>query len=305
MIRARPTLHPLPVLLLLLPALSGCLGVDDAGAGTPEVPDAAGDAGGVGAEPPTSEAGTVLGVVLDEVLRPVAGATVTAVPAGGSDAAPPAATADENGAFLLVLPPGEHALRLEADGFEPHAETVTVHAGQRTDLDVALDRLPPPPLVEVQSFQGFIQCDVIVQPTHQHGNGHQHNNQRCDEALLEADRHVWDLPVRPSPDGIVVEVAWEPNHELARFLYVRVEAEDGTLLADHEAPGPLRIHVARGQLYQHVEGGGTLRVVAIVGTGEHSGGNDLGVAVQFQQEFEAFASVFYGQRPPPDYFLLR
>lgn len=276
--------RPAAALLLTLVALSGC--TQEREDPLPRL-----DAGAAG--------GTVLGLVLDAAYRPVQGAAV--LPTNASLAT----TTDGDGTFLLRLPPGAHPLRIEAAGFEPHAETAEVHPGQRTDLNITLQRLPPPPRVEVQDFQGFIQCDVIVQPTHSHGNNHTHNNQRCDEAV-GGDRHVWDLPVRAGPDGMVVELAWEPNNEFARFLYVRVEAGDGSLLADTEMDSPLRLQVAQAQLHQHVPDGGLLRVVALVGTGEDAGGgNDFGVALQFQQEFEAFASIFYGAPSAPDYSLLR
>lgn len=275
--------RPPHLALLLVALLSGCT---DAPAAEPEE------------DRQRPEAGTVLGVVVDGSLRPVPDAHVR-VPAAARNA-----TSDDNGAYLLHLPAGSHVLEVHADGFVPKVQSLTVHAGARTDLNTTLERLPPPPRVEVQDFQGFIQCDAIVQPGHSHGDNHTHNNRRCD-AVLGADRHTWDLPVRPGSDGMVVELAWEPEQELARFLYVRVEAADGTILADTESDSPLRLQVAQSQMHQSLPAGGTLRVIALVGTGEDTGGNDLGVAWQFQQEFEAFASIFYGRPPGPTYSLLR
>src|ERR1041385_898113 len=60
------------------------------------------------------------GVVVDDAIRPLAGATVTATDVGVN------ATTDKDGLFLLAVPPGEHVLDVQHAGFGGLRQTVSV-----------------------------------------------------------------------------------------------------------------------------------------------------------------------------------
>ena len=64
----------------------------------------------------------VLFLVLDTTRAPIAGARVTAAPAGTGS--PASAVTDERGEFTLQLAPGSYTVAIEADGFRPAVRPV-------------------------------------------------------------------------------------------------------------------------------------------------------------------------------------
>jgi hypothetical protein len=76
------------------------------------------------------------GVVTGERGAPVGGATVTAVEAGAST------TTAADGSYALGLSAGTYTIRVEAFGYAPTEQTVTVPASGTVRLDVALVPLP-------------------------------------------------------------------------------------------------------------------------------------------------------------------
>ncbi|HYR08693.1 MAG TPA: TonB-dependent receptor [Longimicrobium sp.] len=96
------------------------------------------------------ETGTVSGRVLSPAGEPVAGAAVTATPAGGGRAR--RATSGEDGAYRVTgLTPGAWTLRATRLGFAAAVEQIAVRAGeQRADLRLADQALVLDP-VEVRS----------------------------------------------------------------------------------------------------------------------------------------------------------
>src|SRR5690348_14838377 len=72
------------------------------------------------------------GVVVDDAIRPLAGADVNVTDAGVN------ATTDANGLFLLPVPPGEHIVEVRHAGFAPLRQTVAVPATGLRGLDLQL-----------------------------------------------------------------------------------------------------------------------------------------------------------------------
>ncbi len=253
--------------------------------------------------PALAPTATLVGDVVDRAFRSIDGANVRLAPVGNGTALETNAT--ELGEFQFAnLTLGAYTLFVSAPGFLAHEQSIDL-AQTEAGVRVVLERIDGiMPRMELHQINGIIACDFIFQPTHSHENGHEHGNTRCDGAL-GGDRHQWDIPVERGAEGIIVELTWEAGTELARFLLVRVHDQAGTLVAETEASSPLRLHISRSNLEQSVPTGGTLRAEALVGAGEDSGGSDHGVGWQFQQEFEAFASIFYGYQPAPDHSVVR
>lgn len=135
-------------LLLVGAALAGCSddgGSDEQGEDLLVVPET--EAG----------LGVIVGIVLDEAITPVPGATVT-LQEGGST------STDENGAFGFGnLQPGTHFLRVEKPGYFTAQQSVEVEADVKSPpvLKVLLARdVASTPFYEEFTFKGFIECSV-------------------------------------------------------------------------------------------------------------------------------------------------
>lgn len=131
-----------PSLLVVVALLAGCA----------QAPEPASD--GAGATVP----GTLAGVVIDEAIRPIAGAAV-AVPALPDLA--PVLTGDDGGFVLSELAPGVVILQVTKDGYL--SQTVQAEA-PAADEEAALLQvqlaasLESAPYATVETFDGFIDC---------------------------------------------------------------------------------------------------------------------------------------------------
>ena len=80
----------------------------------------------------SAEFGTVSGTITDAATGTGLPATVTSLDSGDR------ATADASGAYALLLPPGDHTLRIERIGFTPQEVGVSVAAGDTATVDAQL-----------------------------------------------------------------------------------------------------------------------------------------------------------------------
>jgi hypothetical protein len=116
-----------------------------------------------GASAPAAEAalGGVSGVVLDPAGRPLAGALLSLT---GPVAVQ--ATSDGQGAFTLTaLPPGSYAISATKPGYaDAAASTITLGAGVRATLSIALGALKPGPLREVGRVRAAAEGGLAPSP---------------------------------------------------------------------------------------------------------------------------------------------
>lgn len=273
---------PLAVLMLLL---AGC---GDAPAGEPTV---------AGERPATSPPGQepLSGWVFDPALAPVVGATVS-VPA--LDAA---TTVAEDGRYGLTDLPYDQVLVVvvQADGYEPSSKSVTLVPDTLLRLNFTLRPVPREVAYsEALSFNGHIGCGGVVK------RDNQPQPVECGTSAV-VDERVWEFEVKQKVAGIVVEVVWEPGTPAAEHLNLTVETMGfgnfDELLAGSEGPSVLRGQVNAFQSKRFYSDGGMVRVVVDPGrnTADDETGTGAGLAVQ--QDFEAFATVFYVEPPPPGY----
>ncbi len=278
-------------LALLLVALAGC--VEDAGDGeaTPEAeaPD--------GVEEPSGDE-ALSGWVFDPALAPVVGAHV-AVPALNVST-----TADEQGRYAFDGLPTDEVLVLvvQADGFKPSSKSVTLVPETAMRLNFTLAPVP----VEVAyaqklSFNGLVGCGGVLKV----------NNQGSDlecGTSAAVDERAWEFPVDADVAGIVVEVVWEPGTPAAEHLNLTVETVGfgnfDEVLAGTEGASVLRGQVNAFQSQRFYSDGGIVRVT--VDPGRNTADDETGTGVGFavQQPFEAFATVFYVEPPPPGYSIV-
>lgn len=235
------------------------------------------------------------GWVLDATLTPIEGATV-ALPGENATAV---TGGDGYFGFNGLDTDRVMIVQATADGFKPSSKTVTLLRDAVFRMNFTLEALPvKTPYLEKQAFTGFIGCSSVVRL----------NDDRypydC-SAVSPQDERVWDFNVNGDVAGIVIEVAWEYDTNLAEHLNVTVETVDlgifEEVLAYGEGASIMQVQVTREQSERFYRQGGTVRVTVDVGRDIEGEETNVGAAMAIQQEFEVIASVFYVTGPPPGY----
>ena len=302
----RPAVAFLAVVSLLV---SGCAGSPASDDGSPAGDGTAFDDIDVAA---TATTGVLLGVVVDETIRPIGDATVTlTLPGGGLKNQ----TTDDEGRFAY-------------DGLEPGtyfiAVTHLLHHGAQTSAEVVAGDSDPPivrvqltrlfdqePFSEVLQFEGFIQCGYVLVIL----------SSLCvndyttlvvpggvyPQARETLDNRGYRTAVGPGWQSMVYDLVWEPTAQATgdeMFLLVSFfnrTASDAYANVGGTSPVLLRIDVG------------------VVGEGSQGIGDDEGeiippeghpdlyafagvegdlVAAGFNQKFQVFQHNFYYGAPP-------
>ena len=276
---------PHAVLTLLVLLLAGC---SDAPADGPAV-----DGERPTVSPPGEE--PLSGWVFDPALAPVVGATVS-IPALAATT-----TVDDEGHYGLADLPYDEVLVVvvEADGYRPSSKSVTLVPGTLLRLNFTLSPVPREVAYsEALSFNGLIGCGGVVK------QDNQGQSVECGSSAA-VDERVWEFEVKEKVAGIVVEIVWEPGTPAAEHLNLTVETVGfgnfDEVLTGAEGPSILRGQVNQFQSKRFYSEGGVVRVTVDPGrnTADDETGTGAGFAVQ--QDFEAFATVFYVEPPPPGY----
>ncbi len=255
-------MHRWIALVVLLTSLAGCAG-DDAPANDADelVPQEV--------KVEDKKRGAISGVVVDESIRPIAGATVSI---RGADGESQSVTSDEAGRFVVEdLDPGLYFLTVTAEGHFEAQQSVEVAAGRVAKPKVLLQiDFTPQPFQETFDFNGILRFSDwygVYTLTLLMGN-------------TELCECVFDFQVPSTVQSILVEAFWEPNlgnedHE----LYFELESADGTLLSEGYSTAPFhRVHPR--SLF--AEAGSELLVRV-----------SSGVWVDVDQEFELFITLFH------------
>ncbi len=152
---ARPR-NLLPAAAVLTALLAGCAGSPDAGGDAAPLVDES-EFEGLQA---TSQTGVIRGVVVDEAIRPVAGADIQTIVAGSNRTA----TSSDSGAFgFSDLPAGTYFLTVSKAGFKPVQQSAEVVAGEAEPAITKVLLAADPalrPFFEVYNWEGYIQCST-------------------------------------------------------------------------------------------------------------------------------------------------
>ncbi len=242
----------------------------------------------------TATTGVIRGVVVDEAVRPIAGAAITLA---GDD--PREATSSEAGAFAFAgLEPGTYFLTTTKIGYSSVQTSVDVVAGvQEPPITKVLLVADPTstPFVTSATLDGFIECSV--------------RTPAIGYALCEGignDNVVHDLALDGVPTFAQGELVWDSTQALGDELSFnwRKTGTD-TDYIDTEGPSPLLLQANNTLLAKNDVGTEQpLRSVIFSGHNpltEPPGGILWGVGVQFQQKFTIYLHVFYNFEPQPDW----
>lgn len=242
------TMRWMASLLLLGMALAGCSGGGTEGDGDGGLPDP----GELDVTPTT---GGIRGVVVDQAIRPVKGASVDI---SGPDQR--SAESDDGGIFTATgLKPGTYLLRATHPLYDTAQTSVEVVAGEREPPTVKIQLSQvvfSQPYIRTTEYKGFIVCSVgtgvaaseecgegvglpcVQDPVPCGRIGGQDNNQ------VQYDFY----PDSPLLRTILVEQVWTPNAEATGELYTVLATEwtcdpscTGNELSVSTGPSPLRV----------------------------------------------------------------
>ena len=312
-------LRPLPVVLLACATvLAGCA----AETGAP--PPSGDDPGFEDIDLQVTETtGAIRGIVVDERIVPIQGATIVATGA----ALERTAESDEEGRFVFAgLEPGTYFL----------AATSPLHTGSQTSAEVVAGVEEPPltrillerlfdqePFVEQQKFDGFIQCNqagvyygsapCITDFTGVAG-GALNGTGPCTQAgcapqlrRVLTEQRGFRTAVGPGWQSMVLEMTWQESSDTfdrmgVTFSYNETQRPASHWYARSDSTSPLRMEIKAGVVDETHQGEPEMIPV--------EGHPDLyyfvGVrqstfpvpSVAVNQQFQVFQTTFYFALPP-------
>lgn len=315
----------LPPVVVLVLLLAGCAGT------TGSTSSAEGDSLAPGQ-------GVLAGLVVDDAIRPIAGASIDVTGPGGAFNA----TTDAGGLFeIRGLEPGAYLVRVTKEYYSPHEQAVVVQTGVE-DPDLVRFQLvfeaSSVPFASVYKYEGFHECGlnfirvcsniniatwiVVCGST---GGAVCLGN-------VTGDRSLFFVLIDGIPSFIQAELVWEPTAETGRALAFVIgggnESElnsgfaSGYNYTEGESPLMLRITNHEGEnswCYQNVddcEVPETLNYTRIGAERALLGQVDAGDSIQWdptctfspcelgfsvQQSFTMFTTVFYGYEPADEW----
>lgn len=227
--------------------------------------------------------GAVSGVVVDEAIRPLAGARVNVSQTGAT------ATTDEQGRFSFTgLAPGFYVLGVQAEGHLPVQATAQVEAGQVVTPRIMLPVDPSPdPYHDTLQFNGFIQVSPGIAGwlIESYLNG------------TVGDPCDCSVTVRPAADAstFVLEVTWDETVPSpvghSGFYWELIErAPDYEYEGDY-GDDPILVHKPAGVYSDDLE-----RLEA-----RFTGPDEWLV---WEQDFEMFVTTFYHKAAPDGWSLV-
>jgi hypothetical protein len=258
--------------LLLAAALAGCSGKAAPGQ----------DPAFLDAQPTEGSKGAISGVVVDEAIRPIAGANVTL----GSGLA--STRTDAQGRFAFPgVEPGFVTLVAKAKGYFAIQATAEVVAGEmaRVRVQMPADRSPVP-YHTTSKFKGFIQAwagiaqffveDVYATAT---GNG---------TTLCQC---YYDFTPDANLTGMVLEAVWadtmpRPTGTEDAEYYTNVNQPGSSMFEQNYCHSPCHIDVSLGSYKP-----GPMQA--------YMQGPDL--YLSFQQNYDLYVSLFYRAAQPKDW----
>lgn len=320
-------------LLLSVTFLAGC---SDTGSQTDDTPSTADDIQDEFNVKPTDTKGVLLGVVVDEAIRPVEAVKVAINLADGTLQTK---TSDTQGRFAFGdLEPGVYLLEFSHTQYATLATSVEVRAGEE---DPPVHRFQvtrlfaQEPYTEMISFDGYLACAFAVGTSSTCVNDYTRIvGERCtpvggvcttqcaggcfrdlELAKQGGNRREYVSTIGPGWQSVIFETTWDPTTETGENLgftvsfYARPDAVHrygGT-----SGPDPLRLQLDTGVEHDSAQqGAADHTIIPANGTEELFVFYSAGGAVVVNQQFTAYQTTYYyaipeegwsfiGNGPPP------
>ncbi|HUR26486.1 MAG TPA: carboxypeptidase-like regulatory domain-containing protein [Candidatus Thermoplasmatota archaeon] len=302
-------MRSLTALILLALALPGCASQDA------QEPGPVGDFSELELAA-TATTGIIRGIVVDDAIRPVAGATLALTGEGG----PKQALSADDGVFGFDgLTAGTYFIEASRPGFTTVQVSADVVAGvAEPPIVKVLLALDPAnrPYVEVFNFEGYLECGVTTPPV---------GVALCfvgGETLNDNTQITYTISKRPA--WVQTEMVWESTQQLGNELTLMYSYDGGCgLFCDHEIDGtsPLLLQANQTIVDTIGLGNGTDLYIRVFNSDldETDAGLDAvctpvpdpvlgvtwclgnGVGLTLEQRFNHYTHVFYGYSPPQDW----
>jgi hypothetical protein len=202
---------------------------------------------------------------------------------------------DASGHFELMGVPHDEPMVLVAslDQFQPASKQVSVPEGTAILVNFTLAPVASKvPKLDVLKFKGFLACQAATGPL----------NQTVD-CSNGAQKDIWTLSADAGLEGAVVEVHWTKATDMAQRLHARLVTTDlgklNVVLGDVTGASPLRIEVGNETAMQYYGAGGLMKLYVNLVASNTGGAPAAGLAAQ--QDFTAYASLFYNAPAPSGY----
>lgn len=263
-----------------------------------------------GAPGPAPGKGAIDGVVVDDAIRPVAGAQVGLTGSGaGSNA-----TTGADGTFHFTdLAPGSYLLKATHILYVATQSTVLVDADQATTAKLQMQRLSTQePFHETMKFDGFLQCAWAVEGaasstcvndyTHFVGLGY-----TCPQCEHLVDNRGTTYPLGGGWQTQVYEVVWDPSAQ-GTSPEMRITVSHFPRPASHwycsgTGPSPILLRMEVGVECEDqqsdpklVPAEGEANMTMFMAAKAPDGGAPVAMAVS--QSFTVFMNFFYFGRAP-------
>jgi hypothetical protein len=290
----------LPPMVVALVLVAGCAGSEAPGPAPEDFEELELEA--------TETKGVIRGVVVDDAIRPIAGATIDLRGAAGERST----TSSPEGLFGFdQLDPGTYFLQVSRLGYRTTQTSVEVVAGidepPIARVLLATDLSFVAPYFEQYVFEGFIECSTGAAA----GGGYAYLSAcSSSDELFPNDKFATSYVLGDYPDWVQSEMTWESTQALSRslahnFHYPDPDETDGQKDLTAEGESPLLNTMDNETAKEYVEGldfqeGDNLTLRMRVFTRATDG---TGPALTFQQRFTVYTTVFYGYLPPPGWTL--
>lgn len=312
------------LVLLATLLLAGCSDPTSGNRAPPAVSDSPAAILGLEATPTL---GVLLGVAVDEAIRPLGNVTVQVASTQG-----PARTTQSRADGLwgfADLEAGTYVVSANRSGHVPVQTVATVRAGVPDPplVHLVLDTDPDQqPYVVALSFDGFLPCGL------RGGTGGVHCAQITQTRAAMSDRSTILVPVEAGPSWVQLEVHWDATQPLSdqMGLYIRqVPNDDGNdaymgIYPLNQGPSPVVLAVdgdgvghchtcveeplnhTRWQEMDIAVRSGELSATTPPPTCSPTGSPCLaGVGATVNQKFQLFVHILYRATPPPDWLFSR
>ena len=287
-------------LVLLLLSLAGCAGSDDPAVTPADFEELELQA--------TDTKGIIRGVVVDDAIRPIAGAKVQLRGGAGEQAT----TSSAEGLFGFdQLDPGTYFLEVGRLGFKTTQVSAEVVAGVDeppiTRVLLAADLSFVSPYFQQFIFEGFMECSTGAGAA---GGYVYYNACSGSDELFPNDKTTDRYILGGYPAWVQSEMIWESTQAVSRslahnFHYPDPDETDGQKDLSVEGESPLLNTMDNETAKEYIEGlefeeGDNLTLRMRIFTRATDG---TGLALTFQQRFTVYTTVFYGYLPPEGWTL--